>query len=148
MNADTASDDHTASGHIHCWEEVEGFLDQFEKEKVRSSWQKLDENLAKELSQVILKSLLCGMTKGKTHVSPSPNGIVLDDGTRLVSPSDLMLTERSVAIWLPYLPNWRMFRVEEYVLRFLRKYGWEGESLSLLRGAEDGELVMEWEIRV
>jgi hypothetical protein len=41
-----------------------------------------------------------------------------------------------------------MFRVEEYVLRFLRKYGWEGESFSLLRGAEDGELVMEWEIRV
>ena len=145
MNADTASDDHTASGHIGSWEEVDGFLDQFAKEKVLSSWQKLDENVAKDLSQVLLRSLLCGITKGRMHVPLPPNGIRLKNGTRLVRPRNLKLTERSVAICLPYLPDWRMLRVEEIMLRFLRKYGWEAENLSLLRG-EEGKLVMEWEI--
>jgi len=147
MNADTASDDHTASGHTGSWDEVEGFLDQFAKEKVLSSWQKVDEKVAKDLSRVILRILHCGITKGKARVPLPPNGIRLEDGTRLVRPRNLKLTERSAAIWLPYLPDWRMFRVEECMLSFLRKYGWEVESLSLLRDAK-GELVMGWEVRV
>ena len=142
------SDDHLASGNIRSWEEVEGFLDQFSKEKVLSSWQKLDENVAKYLSWVILRMLLYGITIGRRHVPLPHDEINLDDGTRLVGPKDLKLTERSVAIWLPYLPDWRMFRVEECMIRILRKYGWAVENLSLSRGAKEGEIVMEWEVRL
>jgi hypothetical protein len=92
--------------------------------------------------------LLCGITKGRRHVPLPHDGISLDDGTRLVGPKDLKLTERSVAIWLPYLPDWRMLRVEECMLRFLKKYGWAVENLSISRGAKDDEIVMEWEVRV
>jgi hypothetical protein len=143
-----ASDGHPASGYIRSWEEAEGFLDQFAKEKVLLSWQKLDENVTKDLSSVILRMLLCGITKGRRHVPLPPDGISLEDGTRLVGPKDLKLTERSVAIWLPYLPDWRMLRVEECMLRFLRKYGWAVENLSLSHGAKEDEIVMEWEVRV
>src|SRR5271163_1175075 len=97
------------------------FLTSLQKrKKVLSSWQKLDENVAKDLSQVLLRSLLCGITKGRMHVPLPPNGIRLKDGTRLVRPRNLKLIEQSVAIWLPYLPDWRMLRVEEIMLRFLR----------------------------
>src|ERR1700729_785159 len=89
INADTASDGHPVSGHVRSWEEVDCFHD---KEKVLSTWQKLDENVAKDLSGLILRFLLCGITKGRRHVPLPPNGIDLDDGTRLVRPRDLKLT--------------------------------------------------------
>jgi hypothetical protein len=124
------------------------FQDQFIREKVLSHWQKIDEILAKDLSFVILKDIkVSGITDGARVLVPPENGVRLADGIRLVRPEDLPLADVSVGLWLPYLPSWRMDRVEDYITRILKRYDWDVDKLTLsCSDAGEDELVMYWKV--
>ena len=99
---------------------------------------------------MILKDIqVSGIIDGARILVPSENGVRLADGTRLVRPEDLPVAGVSVGLWLPYLPSWRMDRVEEYITRFLEQYGWEAEKLVLsCSDVSEDELVIEWKVRL
>jgi len=128
------------------------FWDQFKRNHVLAHWEMVDETVAQTLAFIILEELYAGVTEGEGCLDYVQATVCLPDGTHIVRRKDLWANfseKESLALWLPYLPNWRMDRVGSNITRFLVELGWDVGKLILSRsGAAEDELMMEWRIRI